>query len=93
MDAASQLGIRFHGGRGANTLPKSAGSNVPDEMVETLDEFLHDCQRLITKHHDPNPYSMRQGVTAPCQPINCHLDRISRKNVKLVSEKTGEDYL
>ena len=40
MDAAAQLGIRFHAGRGANSLPKSEGSNVPDEMVESTDEFL-----------------------------------------------------
>jgi len=45
MDAAAELGLRFHAGRGANTLPKSAGSNVPDEMVESTDEFLQDCER------------------------------------------------
>jgi len=74
MDAAAQLGIRFHAGRGANTLPKSEGSNVPDEMVESTDEFLRDCERLIDTYHDPNPYSMRQIVVSPCQPINCYKD-------------------
>ena len=72
MDAASQLGLRFHAGRGTNTLPKSAGSTIPDEMLETTDEFLQDCERLIHKYHDPKPYSMRQVVIAPCQPINCY---------------------
>ncbi len=72
MDAAAQLGIRFHAGRGANTLPKSEGSNVPDEMVESTDEFLQDCERLIDTYHDPSPYSMRQIVISPCQPINCY---------------------
>lgn len=74
MDAAAQLGLRFHAGRGANTLPKSEGSNVPDEMVESTDEFLQDCERLIDTYHDPNPYSMRQIVISPCQPINCYKD-------------------
>lgn len=72
MDAAELLGMRYHAGRGANTLPKSEGSTVPDEMVETTDEFLNDCERLIDKYHDPNPFSMRQIVVAPCQPINCY---------------------
>jgi len=74
MDAAAKLGVRFHAGRGANTLPKSEGSNVPDEMVESTDEFLRDCERLIDTYHDPNPYSMRQIVISPCQPINCYKD-------------------
>ena len=72
MDAAELLGIRYHAGRGANTLPKSEGSTVPDEMVETTDEFLKDCERLIDKYHNPDPFSMRQIVVAPCQPINCY---------------------
>lgn len=72
MDAASRLGVRYHAGRGANTLPKSDGSNVPDELLETTDEFLQDCERLICKYHDPNPFSMRQIVISPCQPINCY---------------------
>ena len=74
IDAAAQLGVRFHAGRGANTLPKSEGSNVPDEMVESTDEFLRDCERLIDTYHDSNPYSMRQIVISPCQPINCYKD-------------------
>jgi hydroxyatrazine ethylaminohydrolase len=86
MDAAEQLGIRYHAGRGANTLPKSEGSNVPDEMVESTDEFLGDCERLINKYHDPNPYSMRQIVISPCQPINCHKDTFVQ-SAKLARDK------
>ncbi|MBI9104676.1 MAG: amidohydrolase family protein [Spirochaetales bacterium] len=72
MEAAELLGIRYHAGRGANTLKKSKGSTVPDEMVETTDEFLSDCDRLIKLYHDDKPFSMKQIVVAPCQPINCH---------------------
>ncbi len=74
MEAAELLGIRYHAGRGANTLKRSEGSTVPDEMVETTEEFIKDCERLIDKYHDPSPFSMRQIVVAPCQPVNCRME-------------------
>ena len=86
MDAAAQLGIRFHAGRGANTLPKNEGSNVPDEMIESTDEFLQDCERLIDTYHDPSPYSMRQIVISPCQPINCYKDTFT-ESLNLARDK------
>ena len=74
MEAAELLGIRYHAGRGTNTLPKSEGSTIPDGMLETTDEFIKDCERIIDLYHDPNPFSMRQIVVAPCQPINSYID-------------------
>ena len=71
MEAAGMMGIRYHAARGANTLSQSRGSTVPDELVETTDEFLLDCERLITTWHDASYGSMHQIVVAPCQPINC----------------------
>ncbi len=72
MEAAELLGIRYHAGRGTNTLPKSEGSTIPDNMLETTDEFIKDCERIIDLYHDPNPFSMRQIAVAPCQPINSY---------------------
>jgi len=72
FEAADLLGMRFHAGRGGNTLPKSEGSTIPDEMLETTDEFIVDCARLIDTYHDTSPFSMRQVVLAPCQPVNCY---------------------
>ncbi|MER9135998.1 amidohydrolase [Mesorhizobium sp. M0830] len=72
FEAADLLGMRFHAGRGGNTLPKSEGSTIPDEMLETTDEFIADCARLIDTYHDTSPFSMRQVVVAPCQPVNCY---------------------
>lgn len=40
MEAAAQLGIRYHAGRGGNTLPREEGSSIPAAMVETTDEFI-----------------------------------------------------
>lgn len=70
FEAAELLGVRFHAGRGANTLPKAKGSTIPDEMLETTDGFLADCERLVAAYHDPAPFSMRQVAIAPCQPVN-----------------------
>lgn len=72
FEAAEMLGMRFHAGRGGNTLPKSEGSTIPDEMLETTDEFIADCARLIDAYHDAARFSMRQVVVAPCQPVNCY---------------------
>jgi hydroxyatrazine ethylaminohydrolase len=72
FEAAELLGMRFHAGRGGNTLPKSEGSTIPDEMLETTDEFIADSARLIDSYHDASRFSMRQVVVAPCQPVNCY---------------------
>ena len=39
MEAAGLLGIRYHAGRGTNTLSRAEGSSIPDNMLETTDEF------------------------------------------------------
>ncbi|MDC7249587.1 MAG: amidohydrolase [Sphaerochaetaceae bacterium] len=90
MKAASELGIRYHAGRGCNTLPKSKGSTMPDVMVESTETFIQDIERLTNKFHDPNEFSMSQIVVAPCQPINSYKEtfeesvKIARKlNLRL----------
>ena len=86
MEAARLLGIRYHAGRGTNTLPREEGSTMPEVMVETTDEFLRDCDRIIGLYHDPNPFSMSQIVMAPCQPMNCYKDTFT-ETVKFARDK------
>lgn len=86
MEAAAQLGIRYHAGRGGNTLPRSEGSTIPDEMLETTDEFISDCERIIDLYHDPKPFSMSQIVVAPCQPINSYIETF-KEAVALARDK------
>lgn len=86
MEAAKLLGIRYHAGRGTNTLPRSKGSTMPEDMLETTEEYLQDCERIIDSYHDTNPYSMSQIVLAPCQPMNCYKDTFV-ETVKLAREK------
>lgn len=86
MEAAAQIGIRYHAGRGTNTLPREKGSTIPEEMLETTDEYLQDCLRIIDRYHDANPYSMQQIVLAPCQPINSYPETFI-ESVKLARDK------
>ncbi len=86
FEAADLLGMRFHAGRGGNTLPKSEGSTIPDEMRESTDEFIDDCARLIDTYHDPSPYSMRQVVIAPCQPVNSYRETFT-ESIALARDK------
>lgn len=86
MEAAAQLGIRYSAGRGGNTLPREKGSSIPAAMVESTDEFIKDCERLIDKYHDAKPYAMNQIIVAPCQPINCYKDTFV-ESLKLARDK------
>lgn len=96
MEAAQLLGIRYHAGRGANTIPKSEGSPIPENMVETTEEFILDCERLIHKYHNTDPFSMSQIVVAPCQPINSYVEhftesiRLARKHGARLHTHLGE---
>jgi hydroxyatrazine ethylaminohydrolase len=80
------FGIRLHAGRGGNTLPRSEGSTIPEEMRETTDAFIADCERLIDSYHDAGPFSMRQVAVAPCQPVNCYRDTCV-ESVRLARDK------
>jgi cytosine/adenosine deaminase-related metal-dependent hydrolase len=74
FDAAAEIGLRFHAGRSCFTRGKSKGGLPPDELVETTDEVLKDCERLIDRYHDASEFSMRQVVCAPCSPFSVDSD-------------------
>ena len=86
MEAADMIGIRYHAGRGANTLPRELGSTIPEDMLETTDEFLSDCERLIKTYHDESPFSMHQIVISPCQPMNSYKETFI-ESLSLAREK------
>ncbi|MBC8270807.1 MAG: amidohydrolase family protein, partial [Gammaproteobacteria bacterium] len=71
FEAAERIGMRFVAGRGTNTLPRDEGSTMPEQMLESTDDYLRDCERIIREYHDGEPFAMRSVALAPCQPINC----------------------
>ena len=70
VDAARDLGIRFHPARGSMSLGASAGGLPPDSLVEDEDEILADTERLASRYHDARPGSMLRVAVAPCSPFS-----------------------
>ena len=68
--AAQDIGMRFHVTRGSMSLGRSKGGLPPDHVVQEEDAILKDCQRVIEKYHDPNPYAMTRVALAPCSPFS-----------------------
>ncbi len=67
--AARKLGMRFHPTRGSMNVGVSKGGLPPDSVVQTTDEILEDCERVIRKYHDPKPGAMVRIALAPCSPF------------------------
>ena len=69
IEAASDLGLRFHAARGAMSLGESQGGLPPDAIVEDEKTALKEMQRLVERWHDPSPGAMLRIVLAPCSPF------------------------
>jgi len=87
IEGAQAAGIRFHPCRGSMSLSKKDGGLPPDSVVQTEDEILADCQRMIEAYHDPEPFAMLRIALAPCSPFSVTAD-LMRESVTL-AEETG----
>jgi cytosine/adenosine deaminase-related metal-dependent hydrolase len=70
VEAAREIGVRFHPCRGSMDLGRSRGGLPPDEVVEDRDEVLAASEEAIDRFHDPSPGSMLRIALAPCSPFS-----------------------
>ncbi len=85
IEGARLAGIRFHPCRGSMSLSKKDGGLPPDSVVQTEDEILADCRRVLERYHDPSPFAMLRIALAPCSPFSVSPD-LMRETVSLAEE-------
>jgi len=87
IDAAKQVGLRFHAARGSMSVGQSQGGLPPDSVVERESDILRDTQRVIERWHDPARYAMQRIVVAPCSPFS--VSRELMRDAALLAREHG----
>jgi 8-oxoguanine deaminase len=84
--AARRIGIRFHATRGSMSVGESQGGLPPDSVVQAEDAILADCERLISRYHDPSPGAMVRIGLAPCSPFSVS-PQLMRESAELAARR------
>ncbi|MEN3009932.1 MAG: 8-oxoguanine deaminase [Candidatus Bipolaricaulaceae bacterium] len=82
IEAAKEVGIRFHPNRGSMSLSRKEGGLPPEDVVQTEEEILADSERLILRYHDPRFGAMVRLALGPCSPFSV-TPRLMRETAEL----------
>jgi cytosine/adenosine deaminase-related metal-dependent hydrolase len=74
IEAARDIGLRFHPTRGAMSIGESDGGLPPDSLVEREADILNDMIRVVDGFHDAGEGSMCRVGLAPCSPFSVSRD-------------------
>ncbi|MBS0565757.1 MAG: 8-oxoguanine deaminase [Proteobacteria bacterium] len=86
IEAAHEIGLRFHPTRGAMSIGESAGGLPPDALVEDEAAILADMVRVVDRYHDPREGAMVRVGLAPCSPFSVTRD-LMREAAVLARDK------
>ncbi|OYX45279.1 MAG: 8-oxoguanine deaminase [Rhodobacterales bacterium 32-67-9] len=86
IEAAREIGLRFHPTRGAMSIGTSAGGLPPDALVEAEPAILSDMERVVAAFHDPAEGAMVRVGLAPCSPFSVSRD-LMRETAVLARDK------
>ncbi len=78
IEAARDLGLRFHPTRGSMSLSMKDGGLPPDHVVADDDSILADSETAVERHHDRSWGAMVRIALAPCSPFSVTEDLMVR---------------